>query len=89
MSLQISLDRPKWGTDPVPGVENARRVNLLDDDSGIIVTFVFGDDPLAKLIMELSEGLTDEQRRDISKKLLERATGLILPPGPSNDGSEA
>lgn len=89
MSIHIELNNVKWGTDPIPGAENARRLNMLDEQSGILVSVAYGDEPLMNMILEMSEGLTDDQRKAVSKALLERATGLVLPTGPELNGGES
>lgn len=68
--IQIELHDVKWGTDFVPGADNARRLNMLDEGSGIIISVIYGDDPLEQLVREMAIGLTDEQRQRMSGEML-------------------
>lgn len=65
----LNMENFSWGTAPVPGYDNARRLNFLDDDSTIRFTMVFSDAPLGTLIEELIPGLTPEQAADLIPKL--------------------
>jgi hypothetical protein len=81
--IHIDMQGPSsWGTNDIPG---GKRINVEDKDSGIVITVPFAGAPLAKLITELSEALTPEQKRELMPHF---ASGIVLPghdgymPGP-------
>jgi hypothetical protein len=80
--IRVLLNGAKWGTDPIEEVTPegevilGRQINLLDEKSGFLFLVPFTGDPLKELIHELAKGLTDEQRREVTRRI---SGGLILP----------
>lgn len=70
MSMVLMLtDEISWGTDPVPGHDDAIRINLYDPPSHITVQVIFSGDHVIRLIKELSMVLDPEQRSALSETL--------------------
>jgi hypothetical protein len=67
--IQLSLFNFHWGTSSHPGYENARQINIKDPESTLEFSFAFGDQPLVDLILELSLGLTDEQKAHVAERV--------------------
>lgn len=80
--IRLILNGAHWGTDAIEEVTpegetiKGRQLNLLDKESGIIILVPFTGDPLKDLIHELAKGLTDDQRREVTRRI---SGGLILP----------
>lgn len=80
--IRILLNGAHWGTDaieettPEGEVVTGRQINLLDKQSGILILVPFTGEPLKDLIHELAKGLTDDQRREVVRRI---SGGLILP----------
>lgn len=72
----------KWGTDPIEDVDaqgvhhTGRQINLLDEQSGILVHVPFSGEALRDLVGELAQGLTDDQRRELAPSF---TSGIVLP----------
>jgi hypothetical protein len=70
--IRINLDEFNWGTNPpAEGFDpNARILNLKDLESGILICCAFGGDPLMNLVLEMSLGLSADQKKHVSERML-------------------
>lgn len=90
--IRIVFTGVSWGTDAIEETTadgaaiRGRQLNLLDKESGILVHVPFTGDPLKELIHELSKGLTDDQRGEVTRRI---NGGLILPANGIPRGPEA
>ena len=74
--IQLNLEGPiSWGTNEIPG-NPGRQLNLQDPESGFVISVKFAGEPLGKLITELAEGLSPDERRDLMPVF---SGGIILP----------
>lgn len=74
--IHMELLNINWGTNAVPEVPNARKLNLKDNDAEILVSVTFGQDPLKKMILEMCEGCTQEQLQEIAVECHHRAVEM-------------
>lgn len=76
MPLVIHLEgNIGWGTSEFP---EGRRINMHEPESGAIISCPFAGDALAKLVRELSQALSDEQKRELAPLF---TSGIIIPNG--------
>jgi len=67
--IHIAMEDFHWGTNPVEVAPNSRQLNLHDPPSEQTIHVVFGGEPLMNLILELSLGLTDEQKAHVAERV--------------------